>query len=87
MVPLTHNRTRTGKEPTVSDLYSTGGAAKELDCSPSLLRKLEILGVTTPAHRLFGSDRRAYDARQLEQLRQVIAERRARMTQAEQQAA
>ncbi len=64
----------------MSDLFSTGGAAKELGCSPSLLRKLELLGVITPAHRLAGSDRRAYDVAQLEELRQVIADRRARQS-------
>lgn len=66
-----------GKEPAVSDLYSTGGAAKELGCSPSLLRKLELLGITPPAHRLSGSDRRAYSAEQLEELREVLNKRQA----------
>lgn len=71
----------------MSDLYSTGGAAKVLGCSPSLLRKLELLGVTAPAHRLSGSDRRVYDAKQLEALRRVIADRRARLTDAAPEAA
>ncbi len=61
----------------MSELYSTGGAAAKLGCSPSLLRKLELLGVTEPAHRLAGSDRRAYDADQVEALRELIAQRNA----------
>ncbi len=61
----------------MSELYSTGGAAAKLGCSPSLLRKLELLGVTEPAHRLAGSDRRAYDADQVEALRELLAQRNA----------
>ncbi len=61
----------------MSELYSTGGAAAKLGCSPSLLRKLEFLGVTQPAHRLAGSDRRAYDAEQVEQLRTLLDQRNA----------
>lgn len=61
----------------MSELFSTGGAAKELGCSPSLLRKLEIQGVAAPAHRLAGSDRRVYDAKQLEALRKLLEQRNA----------
>ena len=61
----------------MTELYSTGGAAAALGCSPSLLRKLELLGVTRPAHRLAGSDRRVYDAEQVESLRELIAQRNA----------
>ncbi len=61
----------------MSELYSTGGAAAKLGCSPSLLRKLELLGVTRPAHRLAGSDRRAYDADQVAALRKLLDQRNA----------
>ena len=61
----------------MSDLYSTGGAAAKLGCSPSLLRKLELQGVAAPAHRLAGSDRRVYDAKQLEALRKLLEQRNA----------
>ena len=60
----------------MGELFSTGGAAKELGVSQGQLRKLERLGVTTPAHRLAGSDRRVYDARQMDALRQILADRR-----------
>ncbi len=61
----------------MTELYSTGGAAAKLGCSPSLLRKLELLGLTEPAHRLAGSDRRVYDAEQVEALRKLLAQRNA----------
>jgi len=60
----------------MGELFSTGGAAKELGVSQGQLRKLERLGVTTPAHRLAGSDRRVYDARQMDALRRILADRR-----------
>jgi len=60
----------------MGELFSTGGAAKELGVSMSQLRKLERLGVTAPAHRLAGSDRRVYDAQQMEALRRILASRR-----------
>ncbi len=62
------------------ELMSSGEAARRLDVSVSFLRKLESLGVTQPARRLAGFDRRFYSAEDVEQLRQVIAERRARLT-------
>jgi DNA-binding transcriptional MerR regulator len=65
------------EEPSVSDLFSIGGAASVLGCSPSWLRKLELLGVTEPAHRLAGSDRRVYSAAQVEALRKLLDQRSA----------
>jgi len=51
--------------------------------SVSFLRKLETIGVTQPARRLAGFDRRFYSAEDVERLREVIADRRARVSQAE----
>jgi len=65
------------------ELMSSGEAARRLDVSVSFLRKLEAIGATQPARRLAGFDRRFYSAEDVEQLRQVIADRRARVTQAE----
>ncbi len=69
--------------PAMSDMVSTGEAARQLGVSVSLLRKLESIGVTAPAQRIAGLDRRVYTATDLEILRQIIADRRARGTQAE----
>lgn len=60
----------------MGELFSTGGAAKELGVSQGQLRKLERLGITAPAHRLAGSDRRVYDARQMDALRRILSDRR-----------
>lgn len=67
----------------MSDMVSTGIAAKQLGVSVSLLRKLESIGVTAPARRVAGVDRRVYTSEDIEELRQVIANRRARFEQAE----
>lgn len=67
----------------MSQVMSTGTVARALGVSTSLLRKLEKDGVTPPAHRISGLDRRVYTAEEVEALRQVIAARRARTTQAE----
>jgi len=71
----------------MSELFSTGGAAKVLGVSMSHLRKLERLGITTPAHRLAGSDRRVYDAQQLETLRKILDDRRKLATESTQKIA
>ncbi len=68
-------------------VMSTGQAARELGVSPSLLRKLEGLGLAPRAQRVTGLDRRIYSSNEIEVLRRVIAERRARQTQAAPQAA
>ncbi len=60
----------------MGELFSTGGAAKQLGVSQGQLRKLERLGVTTPAHRLAGSDRRIYTAGEVETIRRILADRR-----------
>ncbi len=59
----------------MNNLYSTGGAARALGCSQSLLRKLEFAGLVEPPHRLVGSGRFAYDADQVEALRELLAQR------------
>ncbi len=67
----------------MSDMVSTGEAARQLGVSMSLLRKLESIGATAPARRIAGLDRRIYTASDVEVLRRIIADRRARATQAE----
>ncbi len=49
--------------------YSIGGAAKLLQVSPSLLRKLELQGIIPPAPRLAGSDRRVYTRTDIEAIK------------------
>ena len=65
----------------MAQVMSIGQAARELGVSPSLMRKLEILGVAPPAQRIAGLDRRLYSAQAVEELRKIIAERRERTTQ------
>jgi len=65
------------------ELMSSGEAARRLGVSPSLLRKLEWTGVTAPARRIGGDVRRVYTEVEVEELRQILADRRARVTQAE----
>ena len=66
----------------MSDMVSTGEAARQLGVSMSLLRKLESIGVTPPAQRIAGLDRRVYTTVDLEALRKIIADRRAGIAQA-----
>lgn len=66
-------------------VVTSGEAAKQLGVSVSLLRKLEALEVTPPARRL--SRFRIYTMDEIEELRQVIANRRAGLSRAESQAA
>lgn len=68
-------------------LVSTGEVARELGVSVSFLRKLELIGVSPPAQRIAGLDRRVYRPEDIEALRQVIATRRAGMCHAEPDAA
>ncbi len=67
----------------MSQVMSTGTVAKHLGVSTSLLRHLEKIGATPPAERIDGLDRRVYTASDLEILRRIIADRRARVSQAE----
>jgi len=62
------------------EMSSVGEAARRLGVSPSFLRKLEWTGVTAPAQRVGGDARRVYTPDEIEQLRQVIADRRARQS-------
>ena len=62
------------------ELMSSGEAARRLEVSVSFLRKLEALGVSQPARRLSGFDRRFYSAEDVEALRRIIADRRARQS-------
>jgi len=59
---------------------STGTVAKHLGVSTSLLRHLEKIGVTPPAQRIDGLDRRVYTNEEVEVLRQILANRRARQS-------
>lgn len=68
-------------------VMSTGQAARELGVSQSLLRKLELIGVAPRAQRIAGLDRRLYSTQEVEALRKIIADRRARGTQADPEAA
>jgi len=67
----------------MSEMVSTGEAARQLGVSMSLLRKLEAIGVTPPAQRIAGLDRRIYSTQEVETLRKIIAGRRARRAQVE----
>ena len=66
----------------MTQVMSTGQAARELGVSPSLLRKLERIGAAPPAQRIMGLDRRLYSAQEVEALRKILADRRARLSQA-----
>jgi len=57
-------------------MVTSGEVAKELGVSTSLIQKLERLGVIPPARRL--NRFRVYNEIEVEQLRQIIANRRAR---------
>ena len=75
-------RTRRAEEQSMSQVVmSTGQAARELGVSQSLLRKLELIGVAPRAQRIAGLDRRLYSTQEVEALRQILADRRARTTQ------
>jgi DNA-binding transcriptional MerR regulator len=64
-------------------VMSTGQAARELGVSQSLLRKLELIGAAPRAQRIAGLDRRLYSTQDVERLRRIINDRRARVSQAE----
>jgi DNA-binding transcriptional MerR regulator len=66
----------------MSEMVSTGEEARQLGVSMSLLRKLEATGVTPPAQRIAGLDRRIYTPLDVEVLRKIIAGRRAGIAQA-----
>jgi len=55
---------------------SIGGVAEALGVSTSALRLWETTGVTPPAARLTGSDRRVYSLADLDRLRPIAEERR-----------
>jgi len=59
-------------------LLSIGGLATAVQCSPALLRHLEREGVLPPALRLDGSNRCVYRAEDVDRVRLILAERRAR---------
>jgi DNA-binding transcriptional MerR regulator len=59
-------------------MVTSGEAAKELGVSVALIQKLERLGVIPPARRV--NRFRVYNETDLEHLRQVIADRRARQS-------
>ena len=70
-------RTARTEVTAMSQVMSTGQAARELGVSQSLLRKLELIGVAPRAQRIAGLDRRLYSTQEVEELRQIIADRRA----------
>lgn len=59
---------------------SIGAVAETLGVSQSTLRLWETKGVTPPANRLGGSERRVYDLADLEALRPIAEERRRHKT-------
>jgi DNA-binding transcriptional MerR regulator len=63
----------------IEPMLTSGEVARQLGVSVSLLRKLETQQVTPPARRL--SRFRIYTADEVETLRRIIANRRARATQ------
>ena len=62
-------------------VMSTGTVAKHLGVSTSLLRHLEKIGAIPAAQRIAGLDRRIYSPAEVEELRRIIANRRARTAQ------
>ena len=62
----------------MSNLVSSGEVARQLGVSQSLLRLLEREGATPPAQRVAGLNRRVYTVGEIEFLRRLIAERRAK---------
>ena len=62
-------------------MLTSGEVARQLGVSVSLLRKLEALEVTPPAQRI--ARFRIYSPAEVEELRRIIAGRRARGTQVE----
>ncbi len=68
----------------MSQVMSTGTVAKHLGVSTSLLRHLEKIGATPPAQRVDGLNRRIYSEAEVEVLRQILADRRARVSQSPQ---
>lgn len=62
---------------TAPTLYSTGEAARQLHCSPSLLAKMERLGVVAPVGRLAGSGRRVYSREDIRAIEVIRAARKA----------
>ncbi len=75
------------EESAMAQMMSTGTVARHLGVSTSLLRRLEKAGTIPPAQRIAGLDRRVYDETDLEQLRKILADRRARRTDAAEAAA
>jgi len=67
----------------MAQVMSTGTVARHLGVSTSLLRHLEKIGAIPPAQRIDGLDRRIYSKAEVEVLRQILANRRARVSQAE----
>ena len=72
--------TATRHQEPAPRFLSVGGAAAALGVSPSTLRVWERRGVTPPAARLGGSNRRVYDVADLEALRTVAEDRRRQRT-------
>ncbi len=72
--------TTTSRQEPAPRFLSVGGAAAALGVSPATLRVWERRGVTPPAARLGGSDRRVYSALDLEALRTVAEDRRRQRT-------
>ena len=64
----------------MSQVMSTGTVAKALGISTSLIRKMEKAGTIPAAQRIDGLDRRIYSEAEVEVLRQILANRRARVT-------
>lgn len=63
----------------MDSFMTTGTAAKQLSVSVSMLRQLEREGITPPARRLVGQDRRIYSEADVVTLERIIAERRAQL--------
>ena len=72
--------TTTSHQDPAPRFLSVGGAAAAIGVSPSTLHAWERRGVTPPAPRLGGSNRRVYDVADLEALRTVAEDRRRQRT-------
>jgi DNA-binding transcriptional MerR regulator len=72
--------TTTSRQEPAPRFLSVGGAAAVIGVSPSTLQNWERRGVTPPAARLSGSNRRVYDVADMEALMTVAEERRRQRT-------
>ena len=72
--------TTTSRQEPAPRLLSVGGVAAALGVSPSTLQNWERRGISPPAARLGGSNRRVYSLADLDALMTIAEERRRQRT-------